>query len=65
MTTLPKSEVSVSEASGEGSHSIAITARREAGKDRTWSGSASTPSGAVKEAVEKMLGDPLAGEFLP
>jgi hypothetical protein len=65
MATLPKSEVSVSEAQGDGSHSFAITARREAGKDRTWTGSASTPSGAVKEAVEKMLSDPRTGEYLP
>jgi hypothetical protein len=64
MATLPKPDVTVAEASDSGTHSIAITARRD-GKDRTWSGSAPTSAGAVRDAVDKMLADPRTGEYLP
>lgn len=65
MATLPDSEVSVTQSSDTVNNktSIAITARRD-GKDRTWSGEASTTQGAVKEAVEKMLKDPRSGEYI-
>lgn len=62
-TILPKPNVSVTESAAGGNHDIAITAERD-GKSRTWTGSATTSSDAVKGAVEKMLGDPRTGEYL-
>ncbi len=64
MATLPQPEITVAETDGDtGSKRYAVTATRD-GKSRTWSGEGVTATGAIKEVVDKMLGDHHTGEFV-
>jgi hypothetical protein len=65
---LPPTDVSVStDMPKEGTHRTTVTVKRSganAGTERSWTGEADTASGATREAVKKMLGDPVTGEFI-
>lgn len=64
MTTLPQPEITVTKSEGDGGRKgYAVTATRD-GKNRTWSGEGGTSTGAIKEVIEKMLGDHQTGEFV-
>lgn len=56
--------VSVTTESGvDGTHGTAITVSRD-GRQRTWSGSGSSPTASTGEAVQKMLDDPHTAEYV-
>lgn len=62
--SLPRPTVTA-ESTQEGTATrIDVTVTREAGKERTYVGVGSTPAGAAREVVEKLLNDPHSAEFV-
>lgn len=62
--SLPKPTVTA-EGTQEGTaHRIDVTVSREGAKTRTYTGVGSSPAGAARELVEKMLDDPTSAEFI-
>jgi hypothetical protein len=65
MPDLPKPTVSADVApSPDGSSTGATVSVSRDGKSRSWVGSGKTTNEAVRDVVEKMLGDRRTGEFM-
>lgn len=65
-TVLPRPTVTVTESSSPDgtTKEIVIHAARD-NKDTKWSGTGATTLEATRGALEKMLNDPITGEYLP
>lgn len=65
MATLPQPDITVTERCDafDGRKGYAVTATR-GGKSRTWSGEGGNSTDAIKNVVDKMLGDHQTGEFV-